>query len=86
LSPRSTLYDYFDLWSYDGTLERIQKKVYGWCRERAEREASPAAANIDSPSVQVGEKRGLCVDPHGYGAGKKIKGKNGIFSSLRRAS
>jgi transposase len=23
LPPRSTLYDYFDLWSWDGTLDRI---------------------------------------------------------------
>src|SRR5579871_5234135 len=24
LPPRSTVYDYFDLWSWDGTLDRIQ--------------------------------------------------------------
>jgi transposase len=27
------------------------------------------------PKRQVGGKRGACIDPHGYDAGKKIKGK-----------
>jgi putative transposase len=33
LPPRSTLYDYFDLWSYDGTLHRIHETLYVKCRE-----------------------------------------------------
>jgi len=74
LPPRSTLYDYFDLWNWDGTLDRIHHALYVECRERAEREASPTAAIIDSQSVKSAEKGG-CIDPHGYDAGKKIKGK-----------
>ena len=74
LPPRSTLYDYFDLWSWDGTLDRIHDALYVKCRERAEREASPTAAIIDSQSVKSAEKGGR-IDPHGYDAGKKIKGK-----------
>ena len=38
-----------------------------------EREASPTAAIIDSQSVKSAEKG--AHDPHGYDAGKKIKGK-----------
>src|ERR1700692_266025 len=71
LPPRSSVYDYFDLWTYDGTLERIHYALYAQCRERAQREASPTAAIIDSQSG----KRGACIDPNGYDAGKKIKGK-----------
>ena len=33
LPPRSTLYDYFDLWSWDGTLDRIHDALYVECRE-----------------------------------------------------
>src|ERR1035441_8974594 len=33
LPPRSTLYDYFDLWSWDGTLDRIHHELYMKCRE-----------------------------------------------------
>src|ERR1017187_9003469 len=39
LPPRSTLYDYFDLWSWDGTLDRIHHELYMKCREAASRRA-----------------------------------------------
>lgn len=61
LPPRSTLYDYFDLWSWDGTLERIHHALYVECREREEREASPSAAIIDSQSVKSAEKGGAVI-------------------------
>src|SRR5450631_3114679 len=52
LPPRSTVYDYFDLWSWDGTLDRIHHSLYVRCREMVDREASPTAAIIDSQSVK----------------------------------
>jgi hypothetical protein len=39
LPARSTLYDYFDLRSYDGTLDRLHDALYVKCREQAGREA-----------------------------------------------
>ena len=59
LPPRSTLYDYFDLWGWDGTLDRIHDALYAQCRQAAAREASPTAAIIDSQSVKSAEKGGL---------------------------
>ena len=66
LPPRSTLYDYFDRWSCDGTLDRIHDALYVKCREAAAREASPTAAIIPgskspgtSQSVKSAEKGGL---------------------------
>ncbi len=53
----------------------LHHALYEQCREKAQREASPTAAIIDSQSVKSAEKRGACIDPHGYDAGKKIKGK-----------
>nr|WP_284276435.1 IS5 family transposase [Bradyrhizobium iriomotense] len=75
LPPRSTVHDYFDLWAWDGTLDRIHHALYVQCRELANREPSPSAAIIDSQSVKSAGKRGAWIDPHGYDAGKKIKGK-----------
>jgi transposase len=75
LPPRSTVNDYFRRWSDDGTLDRIHHALYVQCRELAGRKASPSVAIIDSQSVKSAEKGGLLVDPHGYDAGKKIKGK-----------
>src|SRR5450432_2207251 len=43
LPPRSTLYDYFDLWSWDRTLDLIHHELYVKCREAIGREASPTA-------------------------------------------
>jgi transposase len=61
LPPRSTLFDYLDLWSWDGTLERIHHELYVKCREREGREASPTAAIIDSQSVKSAEKGGRTI-------------------------
>ena len=58
LPPKSTIYDYFDLWTYDGTLERMHHVLYVQCRAQAERDASPTAAIIDSQSVKSAEKGG----------------------------
>ena len=56
LPPRSTVYDYLDLWDWDGTLERIHHALYVEVREREGREASPTAAIIDSQSARGAEK------------------------------
>ena len=58
LPPRSTVYDYFCLWQWDGTLDRIHHALYVQYREQAGREASPTAAIIDSQSVKSAEKGG----------------------------
>ena len=56
LPPRSTVNDYFCLWSYHGTLENIHHALYVKCREQAEREVSPTACIVDSQSVKSAEK------------------------------
>ena len=56
LPPRSTVYDYLDLWDWDGTLERIHYALYVAVREKEGREASPTAAIIDSQSARAAQK------------------------------
>jgi len=62
LPPRSTVHDFFDLWEWDGTLDRIHDALYVKCREQAGRDASPTAAIIDSQSVKSAEKDPMRVD------------------------
>ena len=86
LPARSTLYDYFDLWSYDGTLDRLHDALYVKCREQAGREASPTAAIIDSQSVKSTEKGGAASTRMAMMRARKSKARSGIFSSIRKAS
>jgi transposase len=74
LPPRSTVHEYFKLWEWDGTLERIHFALFVRVRELAGKEASPTAAIIDSQSVKSAERGGPDIDPIGYDAGKKVKG------------
>jgi transposase len=83
LPPLSILFDYLDLWSLDGTVDRMHHALYVECRKRGDRGPSPTAAIIDSQSVKSAEKGGACIDPNGYDAGKKIKGKKTANSNER---
>src|SRR6266568_4967716 len=56
LPPKSTVWAYFDLWTWDGTLERIHHALYVAVREQAGREASPTTAIIDSQSAKGAQK------------------------------
>jgi transposase len=85
LPPRSTLYDYFDLWGWDGTLDRIHHALYVECRERAGREVSPTVAIIDSQSVKSTEKGGLPSTRMVTTQAKRSRVRSGISSSTRRA-
>jgi transposase len=86
LPPRSTLYDYFDLWTWDGTLDRIHHALYVACRERAERDASPTAAIIDSQSVKSAEKGGLASTRMATMRARRSRARSGTFSSTRKVS
>ena len=83
LPPKSTVYGYFDLWTYDGALDRIHHVLYVKCREAAGREASPTAAVIDSQSVKSAEKGGTASICMVMMRAKRLKARNGIFSSTR---
>jgi transposase len=85
LPARSTTHGYFDLWTYDGTLERIHHALYQKCREQAEREVQPTAAIIDSQSVKSAEKGGPMTGRATMRA-KRSKARNGTFWSIPKAS
>jgi len=80
LPPRSTLFDYLDRWSYDGTLDRIHHALYVECRERDEREASPTAAIIDSQSVKSAEKGGAASIRMAMMQARRSRARNATFS------
>lgn len=83
LPPRSTLFSYFDLWNWDGTLGRIHAELYVKCREAMGREASPSACIIDSQSVKSAEKGGVASTRAGMMRGRRSKARSVISSSTR---
>ena len=86
LPPKSSVYDYFDLWTYDGTLERIHYALYEQCRERAQREASPTAAIIDSQSVKSAEKGGRALIRTATMRERRSRARSGTFLSTQKVS
>ena len=85
LPPRSTLYDYFDLWDWDGTLDRLHHALYVLCREQAGREVSPTAGIIDSQNVKSAEKGGLLSIRRVTTRVRKSRARSVTFSSIRKA-
>lgn len=83
LPPRSTLFDYLDLWNYDGTIERIHHVLYVKCREKMGREASPTAGVIDSQSVKSAEKGGRRLTRMAMMLAKRSRARKGISSLIR---
>ena len=65
------MHGYFDLWSWDRTLDRIHHELYMKSREAIGKSHSHGDR---LPKRQKRRKRGA-HDPPGYDAGKKIKGK-----------
>ncbi len=82
LPPRNTLFDYFDLWTWNGTLDRIHHTLYVKCREAMGREASPTACVIDSQSVKGAEKGGVASIRMATTRGKRSKARSAISSSI----
>ena len=75
LPPKSTVWDYLDLWQWDGTIERLHHVLYVASREALGREASPTTAIIDSQTAKAAQKGGLRLIRPGYDAGKKVVGR-----------
>ena len=82
LPPKSTVYDYFDLWTYDGTLDCVHHALYQQCREQGQREASPTAAIIDSQSVKSAEKGARALIRRDTMQARRSRARSGIFSSI----
>lgn len=83
--PKTTLYGYFDLWTYHGVIDRIHHTLYIQCRERIEREASPTACIIDSQSVKSAEKGGPALIRTDTMQVRKSRARSDISWSIRRA-
>jgi transposase len=84
--PRTTVFEYLDLWEWNGTLARVHHALFVAMREQAGKEASPTAAIIDSQSVKSAEKGGRGSTRRATTRERKSKERSDISWSTRSAS
>ena len=70
LPPEGTVRDYFHTWKRTGLWDKIHDTLRELLREKAGREPTPSAGNVDSQSV----KSARTAEIRGFDAGKKING------------
>ena len=85
LPPKSTVYDYLTLWTWDGTLRRLHHALFVQAREQAGKEASPSAAIIDSQSVKSAEKGGRALIHAVTTRARRSRARSGTSWSTRWA-
>lgn len=83
LPPRSTVYEYLQLWAWDGTLARLHHALFVQARERASKEASPSVAIIDSQSVKGAEKGALASIPRAMMRARRSRARSATSWSTR---
>ena len=85
LPPRSTVWDYLDLWEWNGTIERIHHELYVRCREQAGRDASPTTAIVDAQSARGAVKGGARSIHRGMTQARRCSAASATSSSTRSA-
>ena len=79
------VWDYLDIWEWDGTIARIHDALYVESRERSGREASPTTAILDAQSAKGAVKGGARSTRPVTMPGRRSSGANATSSSTRRA-
>ena len=62
-TPRSTVHDYLDLWSYDARSIASSRFMWSAVSEANAKPAPPLPSSIAKASRAL--KKGPCIDPHG---------------------
>jgi transposase len=82
LAARNTVYDYFDRWSWDGTLERKHHAFYVKCREQVSREVSPTVAIVDARASRARKRAAHTSTRTGMTRARRSKARSGMFWSI----
>jgi transposase len=87
LPPKSTAHFYFQLWDWDGTLDRIHEALYVAVREAAGREASKSHAIIEAQrSAKAAQKGAHRLLLRASMRARRSRAANATSSSIRSVS
>jgi transposase len=92
LPPKTTVHDYLEMWSWDGTLMRINRALYVELREQEGRDANTSVAIIrrfnlaSSQSVKGVEKGGRALMHRVMMRARRSRVRMATFSSVRWTS
>ena len=84
LAARSTVYDYFDRWHWDGTLRRIHYALYIKCREEASREASQRQRSSMHRASKAQRRAAHTSIRMGMTRARRSKARSGMCWSTRK--
>ncbi len=84
--PKSSVWEYLDLWAYDGTLDRIHATLFAAARWQERRTIDPSAAILDSQSVKSAEKGGLVRHRRATTRRRRSRARSATSSSTSVAS
>src|SRR5712692_7289216 len=82
LPPRSSVHDYFDLWTYDGTLERIHHALYEQSRTSAA-ESQSDCRHHRQPEREKRGKGGRALIRTGTMRARRSRARSGTFLSTQ---
>ena len=85
LPPRSTVWDYLDLWEWDGTIARVHDALYVESRERSGRDAGPTTAILDAQSAKGAVKGGARSTRPATMPGRRSSAASAMSSLTRKA-
>ena len=86
LPARSTVHDYFMLWEWDGTLERIHDALRAAVRTQAGHAVEPSVGIIDSQSAKGGVKGGSRSTRRALMRARRSRAASATSSSTRSAA
>ena len=83
LPPKSSVHDYFDLWTYDGTLERDPRRALSTVSRTSAAASQSDRRHHRQPEREKRRKRGRALIRTGTMRARRSRARSGTFLSIQ---